>query len=353
MSTTPLSTIPLELPVRASEAAALADAVFQQSEGRALTDEVRKRLAARAAALELESIRPFWGSLQADPVHNGTFYIAVDGLSHNRQTPLLLRMAPASAPASGLFPKAMLIGRMRPGAGREVVVNAIPFGYGDTEAVRTFAEQVDPAFLPRPHGALPSVTLAPEDPAAEIPLAFEHYAQALKTTGVNFAAFQAPYEACLWGAIRAGWRYGFSAATAIEAKEQVLGKLAYSRYIAAGLSVTAHEELMDLIRVEKMRAGLGRAFAYELVAPEDPAAVLAALREGGRTVQLLAPRYRPEDLPLLAELSRRHNITLSFRAAPGHDANARREIAQATMGRWNYTVESAAAIAGVIADFRS
>jgi hypothetical protein len=347
-----LSSIPLELPLRASEAAALADAVFQQCESRALSDESRRRMAARAAALDLSSIRPWWGSLQADPVHNGTFYLAVDGLSHGRETPLLLRMAPAAAPASGLFPKAMLIGRMRPGAGREIVVNAVPFAIEDREAIRTFAEKVDPAFLPRPHGALPSVALRPAEPAVDIPAAFEHFAIALKDTGVNYAAFRAPYEACLWSAIRAGWRYGFSAATPIARKEQVLFLLPYSRYIAQGLALAAHEELIDLIRAEKMRAGLGRAFAYEAVEPADPAAFLEALRKHGRSVQLLAPRLDGADLDELAEIARRYNVTLSFTAAPDHTPELLRRIGQATMGRWNYNIDSAADIPAVIAGLR-
>ncbi|MEZ5402473.1 MAG: hypothetical protein R2729_22550 [Bryobacteraceae bacterium] len=347
-----MSTIPLELPLRASEAAALADAVFQQCEGRPLTDDLRRRLAARAASLELTSILPWWGSLQADPVHSTTFYLAADGLSHGRETPLLLRLAPASAPASGVFPNAMLIGRMRPGAGREMVVNAIPFGISDSEAIRTFAEKVDPAFLPRPHGAMPSVTLAPTGSLeTEIPAAFAHYGRALKDTGINYAAFLAPYESVLWGAIRAGWRSGFSIAACVTAKEGVLGLVRYSRFLVEGLDSAGHEELFDLIRVEKMRAGLGRAFAYEVVHPENPAAMLEALREGGRAVQLIAPA--PDyDLEVLAELTRRHNVTLSFTEAPDHDAAWRRRVAQATIGRWNYSIAAASAIPAVVADFR-
>jgi len=47
-----------ELPVKASEAAALADIVFRALESRRLQEDVRNRLATRAGTLGLTSIRP-------------------------------------------------------------------------------------------------------------------------------------------------------------------------------------------------------------------------------------------------------------------------------------------------------
>src|SRR5713226_4991660 len=152
-----MSSIPLVLPLRANEAAALADVVYQQMEGRQvdarpLTDDLRHRFAARIANLGIETFTPFPGSLQQDPIHPSTYYIAVDAIGEGKTRPLLLRIALSSSPASGLFPGAMLIGRMRPGGEREIVINAIPFDSTDHANIRTFAEQVDRAFLPRPQG---------------------------------------------------------------------------------------------------------------------------------------------------------------------------------------------------------
>lgn len=239
------STIPFELPLKASESAALAELLFQQLEGRAIDDEQRSRLASRAVPLNLESIRPCFGSLQQDPVHASTYYLAVDAVSPSGQErSLLLRVAMASSPSSGLFPNAILIGRMRPGGGREVVVNAIPFDSTDAEAIRTFARTVDPAFLPRPQGAQPAVAVGNRHPEISLPAAFDAFRRLLKTTGVNYAStvqlsatreMTTPaaiaardgenptaaghtrvsiphlYEAGLWAATRAGWREGYSA----------------------------------------------------------------------------------------------------------------------------------------------
>jgi hypothetical protein len=239
-----VSTIPLELPLKASEAAAVADVIFQHLENKPLNDEQRQRIGVRVAGMGLSSLRAYWGSLQQDPVHSSTYYLAVDGLSGAAGRPLLLRLALASAPASGLFPKAILIGRMRPGGGREVVVNAIPFSSHDSAAIRTFAEEVDRGFLPRPQGALSAVAVGNRHPEISLPAAFDAFRQLLKTTGLNLAstvqlsatremttpeAIQARdgenptaaghtrvsiphlYEAGLWAAVRAGWRDGYNA----------------------------------------------------------------------------------------------------------------------------------------------
>jgi len=239
-----LTAIPMELPLKASEAAALADLIFQHMEGRPLSEDLRARLASRAAAVELTSMTPLWGSLARDPVHSSTYYLVVDAGPGSRPQPLLLRMALASAPASALFPNAMLIGRMRPAGAREVVVNAVPFSSHDSEPIRTFATQVDRAFLPRPQGTQPAVAVGNRHPEISLPAAFDAFRRLLKATGVNYAStaqlsatreMTTPqaiagrdgedptaaghtrvsipdlYEAGLWAAIRAGWREGFNA----------------------------------------------------------------------------------------------------------------------------------------------
>src|SRR5687767_5268557 len=130
------STVPVELPVKASEAAALADLIFQLGEGRAVNDELRTRLTGRAPALGLKALVPWFGSLARDPGHPSAYYIAVDALEGERRLPFLLHLTVASAPSNPLFTGAILIGRMRPGGGREIVVNAIPFGSGDRESIQ-------------------------------------------------------------------------------------------------------------------------------------------------------------------------------------------------------------------------
>src|ERR1700704_236854 len=136
----------MDLPVKASEAAALAELIFQNVEGKRLNDELRNRLASRAGQLQISTFQPYFGSLARDPIHPSTYYLAVDG---RESQPLLLHIALASAPTSGIFPGALLIGRMR-AAGTEIVVNAVPFSSKDRDNVSRYALQIDTAFLPRP-----------------------------------------------------------------------------------------------------------------------------------------------------------------------------------------------------------
>ncbi|MGH9674724.1 MAG: hypothetical protein ACRD44_16220, partial [Bryobacteraceae bacterium] len=60
MTTSP----PLELPLKASEAAALSALVFEHVEEAELTAEVRGRLAGIARSMSFSSVRPYFGSLQ-------------------------------------------------------------------------------------------------------------------------------------------------------------------------------------------------------------------------------------------------------------------------------------------------
>jgi hypothetical protein len=236
--------IPLELPMKAGEAAALAELVIEHVGGRAITNEMRARLAGRASGLGMETITPYWGSLALDPVHATAYYLAVDAHAHGKTQPMLLRLAPSTAPASGTFPKAILIGRMTPSGTREVVVNAIPFSSQDCEALHKFVQEVDPAFLPRPQGAQPAIAVGNRHPEVSLPAAFDAFAKLHKSTGVNYASTvqlsatremttpqaiaerdgEIPtaaghtrvsiphlYDAGLWAAIRAGWREGYSA----------------------------------------------------------------------------------------------------------------------------------------------
>src|SRR3989454_4247230 len=230
----------MDLPVKASEAASLAELIFAQAEGKPLSDDLRNRLAGRAVPLKLSSIKPYFGSLAKDPVHPSTYYLAIDGRDSQ---PLLLHVALASAPTSSVYPRALLIGRMR-AAGREIVVNSIPFSSTDWENVSQFAQQIDRAFLPRPQGARPAIAVGNRHPEISLPAAFEAFRTILKTTGVNMAStvqlsatremtiddaiaardgenptaaghtrvsIRHLYHAGLWAAIRSGWREGYNA----------------------------------------------------------------------------------------------------------------------------------------------
>ncbi|HLJ18119.1 MAG TPA: hypothetical protein VKV15_26735 [Bryobacteraceae bacterium] len=206
-----MTAIPIELPVRANESAALADLIFQHAEGKPLTEEARNRLATRAASLRLQSVIPYFGSLQHDPVHPSTYYIAVDAQSGGKMRHLLLHLALASSPASALFPHSVLIGRMRIGGGPEIVANAIPFAHTDRNAIRTFAEEVDRDFLPRSQGTRPAISAGDQHPDISLPAAFQAYRTLLKSANVNLAAIVGVYDSGLWAAIRSGWREGYTA----------------------------------------------------------------------------------------------------------------------------------------------
>jgi hypothetical protein len=230
----------MDLPLKASEAASLAELIFQHVEGKRLNDDLRNRLAGRAGQLQISTFKPYFGSLARDPVHPSTYYLAADG--RNAQ-PLLLHIALASAPTSGIFPNALLIGRMR-ASGKEIVVNSIPFASKDWESLSRYATQVDAAFLPRPQGARPAIAVGNRHPEISLPAAFEAFRTIFKKTGVNMAStvqlsatremttddaiavrdgenptaaghtrvsIRHLYHAGLWAAIRAGWREGYNA----------------------------------------------------------------------------------------------------------------------------------------------
>lgn len=239
-----MSSIPIELPLKAGEAAQLAELILEQVEGRPLSEDLRGRLASRLNALPLASLAAHPGSLERDPIHPSVYYAAVDALGGARPQPLLLRIATASSPASGLFPNPLLICRTRTERGPEVVINAIPFASTDHAHIRTFAEQVNRAFLPRPQGAQPAIAAGNRHPEISLPAILEAYRIILRNLGVNMAStpqlsgtrestteealdqrdgenpvtaghtrvsIRHLYHAGIWAAIRAGWREGYNA----------------------------------------------------------------------------------------------------------------------------------------------
>ncbi len=233
--------VPFDVPVKAAEAAALADVLFEMADGRPLTDELRQRLGNRVAALKLESLTAHCGSLQREPAHPSAYFLAADGIGGK---PLLLRIAPASSPASATFKDMVLVGRMQTDNRREVMVNAVPFSTGDWNHIQAFVEHVDAAFLPRPQGAQSAIAAGNRHPEISLPAVFTGFRTALKKWGLNLAStvqlsatremttdeviaardgenptaightrvsIRHLYHAGLWAAIRSGWRDGYNA----------------------------------------------------------------------------------------------------------------------------------------------
>ena len=223
-----MTPVPLDLPLRPSEASELAILIFDQAERKPLTDEVRNRIAARGSVLRLETIKPYFGSLERDPVHPSVYYLAVDG---EKAEPLLLHLALATAPTSSIFYKPLLIGRMRRPNGPEMVINSIPFGPSECDQLEKFCARIDTAFLPRPQGLRTAITVGGDHAELLLPAAFDAFRAILKRTGKNVASIGVPpagvsarhfYCAGLWAAIRAGWRDGYNAAVEFAVSNETL-----------------------------------------------------------------------------------------------------------------------------------
>lgn len=194
-----------DLPIRTPEAAQLAVLVFEQAGGKPITPEVRNRIVSRAVVLKLDTIRPYFASLERDPIHPSAIYLSVDGIDAQ---PLLLRLAPNATPSSGLFPKSILIGRVPGPSGLELVVNAVPFSHLNAEPIRTFSTSVNPAFQPRHAGIRSAILVESPHPETVYPAAFEAFRTILVERNLNMAGFTDPQTAT-WAAIRSGWREGF------------------------------------------------------------------------------------------------------------------------------------------------
>lgn len=310
-----MTQIPLVLPLKANEAAALADLVYQQLEGSPLTADLRNRFAARLPQLGLETFTPYPGSLARDPIHPSTYYIAVD----TQSAPMLLRIALASSPASGLFPGAMLIGRMRPGGGREIVINAIPFDSSDRDAVRMFAEQVDPDFLPRPQGPQSAILVDGDFPAA-----FRAFRAILKSTGLNLAATAGDYDNALWSAIRAGWRDGWTAQTSDPSAAD------YTKFSATG-PLEHLAETYDRIRAAKAP----HVFDFEIETPGEISHALDWMKSHGKQVQFIVVNPN-SDVRAQADTARQFNAMVSFTSATDPQLE---QIGLATGGRFHYRMK--------------
>jgi len=383
-----LTPVPLELPLRPSEASQLGNLILDQAERKPLTDEVRNRIAARGAVLHLETITPYFGSLERDPVHPSAYYLAVDGAQGE---PLLLYLALATAPTSSIFYKPLLIGRTRRANGPEMVINAVPFGPSDRENLAKFAAQVNTAFLPRPQGSRTAIAVGSLQPQVGLPAAFAAFRAILKRTGKNLAATCVPpgevsaadvYFAGLWAAIRAGWREGYSASARIDAVPESLAAfssfsieparhvpftgqeidLAGTMYefsldeivqlatrFVGGLNATC--QLHETIRQRRSALKASRPFDLELAldgsgqftTPKELLFCLHWLRNRGHAAQLVAPHLGSADEPAanldeLAAVARHYQCTLSIRGRAGYGPEVLERIARATAGRVHYTI---------------
>ena len=202
-----------DLPLRLGDAVALSTLVFEFADGRPINDDVRSRIGGRAAAMEFGALRPYLGSLERDPIHPSAYYCCVGGIDDQ---PLLLRIALAATPSSGLFPKAILIGRTHVG-NKELVLNVVPFGPADHARIKTFSESLNRNFLPKTYGSKPVIRVSSDSPATQFAIAADGFRAMLKATGQNLACFAAEpgtdlpqfYYDTVWSMIRAGWREGY------------------------------------------------------------------------------------------------------------------------------------------------
>jgi hypothetical protein len=339
--------VPLDLPLNPAEAGELAHLIFSHADRKPLTGDLRNRLAARAAVLELETLTPHFGSLARDPVHPSAYYLAVDGIA---ATPHLLYMAPATAPTSSIFHKPLLIGRMSRVQGTECVINATPFAATDRQNIELFASRIDSAFLPRPQGSRAEVVVEGDAPAA-----FDVFRALHKRTGRNLAAIAGDYHAGLWAAIRAGWRLGYAAVADIAAgstSPDLRTRIACSRFAVdvSGLgsfedALKAAAQAHEQIRQARAAGRVAGGFEFELGLPEVSAAELDFcldwLRSCGHAPQLVAPARITGDLVEAASVARRQQAMLGLRYR-GEDAAAVQEWASATLGRVSIRVQSAA-----------
>jgi hypothetical protein len=342
--------VPLQLPLRPSDAADLANLIFDHAEGKPLTEETRNRLASRAAVLKLATIHPYFGSLERDPVHPSAYYLAVDGTAMDGTVAgQLLYLALANAPTSSIYHKPLLIGRMRRLNGPECVINTTPFSSTDRENVEAFAARINTAFYPQPQGARATITVEEDFPSA-----FALFRGLHRGTGKNLAALTGDYHAAVWSAIRAGWRQGYTVSADVEPASRAeslpitAGFTRYSCTIAAGeAGVKAAEEMHEQIRQARAAVKKGSGFDFEICAepdlsPDALRGLVEALKEGAHAPQLVnAGPVNAEQLEELAQAARKLQVTLSFRYR-GESGSTLEAIAKTTGGRFNYRVRNVA-----------
>jgi len=329
--------VPLELPVKVSEAVALADLILQQGEGRALTNTVRGRFAAQSKALPRSSFTVFPGSLQKDPIHPSVYYIAVGKPSEASRT-LLLRMALASSPSSGLFPNSLLIGRTRTSSGHEIVINAIPFAPSDRANVRTFVERVDTAFAPRPQGTSTAIEVNASLGA------FDAFRTILKATSKNLASVCSPQrETAMWCAVVSGWREGYTVAIDIVPGDAI--DTGYSKYnidASGGIEAVAqvYREIQERRRQFDFEISFGN--SPEPTTASELSRFLEFFKTRGQPAQFIAPSLGldAKGLSQFADVAQSFNAMLSIHANGDESPETIEQIVKACSGRVNYKISA-------------
>jgi hypothetical protein len=227
------------------------------------------------------------------------------------------------------------------------VVNAIPFGRGDYANMRTFAERVDPAFLPWPQGAAPSISVEHDRLEASLPSTFETYREILISTGINLAAVpvrdQAQVDAVLWTAIRAGWREGYTLETDLNSDAASTDQVPVTctRFI-----VQAHQDSEQIeVIYRQIRALVSRKFDFEiefdreLSTPETIDACLRFLKSRDRQVHFVTPHLDAlSALGDIAVVARQHGALLGIRSVGLLPATVLQRIGRATGGKLSYRI---------------
>jgi hypothetical protein len=233
-----------DLPIRTPEAAQLAVLIFDLAKEMPITPDLRNRIISRSVVLKLDTIRPYFHSMERDPIHPSAIYVAVDGIDAQ---PLLLRLAPNATPASGLFPKSILIGRVPGPGGLEIVVNAVPFSHLNGEQIKTFSMQVNRAYQARPAGIRSAIIVESDRPELVYPGAFDAFRTIFANRNLNMAGFT-DTQTATWAAIRAGWREGFVAMKREAAQEIVpAGQLTERQRVICRLKIDEPDQAAGLI----------------------------------------------------------------------------------------------------------
>ncbi len=226
------------------ELAALAEQVLSVVRDEHPTDQARARLQANLANRNFSSLRAYAGSLTADPVQPGQYYLAIEAVDGDAVQPLLVQLSSGATASGGPFTNPLRDESLElPGGGR-AGLRAYSFSSYDHDAIAVFARDVAPEFLPRPQRALPAIATGNRHPEISLPAAFAAFGTILEKTGVNWAStvqlsatremttddaiaartgddpvavghtrvsIRHLYHAGLWAAIRAGWRAGYTA----------------------------------------------------------------------------------------------------------------------------------------------
>ena len=233
-------------PVQAKtdELAVLAQQVLAATRGERPTEQARRQLQAELAGRSFASLRVHAGSLTADPVDAGQYYLAVDAVEGAAAQPLLVRLSTGAAFSPGPFTHPLRDDTLLLPGGGKAGVQTYSFSSYDYASIDAFARDVAPEFLPRPQRALPAIATGNRHPEISLPAAFAAFGTILEKFGVNWAStvqlsatremttddaiaartgedpvavghtrvsIRHLHHAGLWAAIRAGWRAGYSA----------------------------------------------------------------------------------------------------------------------------------------------